>query len=194
MSRVDDESMLGPQVRTMQIITGALVIGLVSFLGIVLFLPARQKAGPPGPAPNPAQARAQAQPVISYAAVAFAVMALPMSLLVPSVVVKGGRKQIAEGMWTPPARGTGTVPPGPFGDTFRLASVYQSALIIGAALNEGPAFFALIAYMIEGLPVILGLAVLLILGVAVRFPTHTRVEQWIDAQKELVIQERQAGG
>lgn len=194
MSREDDESMLGPQVRTMQVIIGALVMGLVFFLGIVLFLRAQQKVVPPGPAPNPAQARAQAQPVISYAAVAFTMMALPMSLLIPSVVVKGGRKQIAQGTWTPPVRGIGTVPPGPLGDTLRLASVYQSALIIGAALNEGPAFFALIAYMIEGLPAILGLAVLLILGVAARFPTLTRVEQWIDAQKELVIEERQEGG
>jgi hypothetical protein len=71
--------------------------------------------------------------------------------------------------------------------------VYQTSLIIGAALNEGPAFFALIAYMVEGLPAILGVAAFLILGVAARFPTRARLEQWIDAQKELLIQEQQAG-
>jgi hypothetical protein len=47
--------------------------------------------------------------------------------------------------------------------------------------------------MIEGLPAILGLAVLLILSLAVRFPTRTRVEQWIGAQKELVIQDGRRG-
>jgi choline-glycine betaine transporter len=190
MSRVDDDSMLGPMVRTMQIIIVALTLGLVVFLGIVLFLREQPKPAPPQPAAKPAQAL----PVISYAALAFAVMAVPMSLLIPSVVVKNGRKQIARGTWTPPVQGTGTFPQGPFGNTVRLAAVYQTSLIVGAALNEGPAFFALIAYLLERLPAILGVAVLLILGVAARFPTRARVEQWIDAQKELLIQEQQAGG
>ena len=63
-------------------------------------------------------------PVISYAAPAYAVMAVPMSFLIPSVVVKNGRKQIARGTWTPPVQGTGTFPQGPFGNTVRLAAVY----------------------------------------------------------------------
>jgi choline-glycine betaine transporter len=179
--------MLGPMVRTMQIIIFVLTLGLVVFLGIVLFLREQPKPAPPQPAAKPAQAL----PVLSYAAIAFAVMAIPMSLLIPAVVVKNGRKQIAQGTWTPPVR---TFPQGPFGNTVKLAAVYQTSLIIGAALNEGAAFFALITYMIEGLPAILGVAALLILGVAARFPTRARLERWIDAQKELLIQEQQAGG
>jgi hypothetical protein len=92
MSRVDDESMLGPMVRTMQIIIFALTLGLVVFLGIVLSL--REQ---PKPAPPPAAKPAQALPALSYAAIAFAVIAVPMSLLIPAVVVKNGRKRIAQG-------------------------------------------------------------------------------------------------
>jgi hypothetical protein len=189
VSQVDDESMLGPSIRTMQIIIFTMTLGLVVFLVIVLFLRAQPKPAPPQAAAQPAQDL----PVISYAAIAFAVAAVPMSLLVPSGVVKAGRKQIAREMWTPPAHSAVSFPQGPMGDTLRLAGLYQTSLIIGAALNEGPAFFALIAYFLEGLPAILGLAALLILGVAARFPTRARVEQWIDAQKELLIHEQQAG-
>jgi len=77
-------------------------------------------------------------------------------------------------------------------DVGKLALIYQNQLIVGAALNEGVTFFALIAYMIEGQPVILGLVVLLILGLAARFPTLGRVMGWIESQQDLLLQDRQA--
>jgi hypothetical protein len=190
MSHVDDESLLSSTIRTMQIIIFALTLGLVFFLAIILFIGNHPAPAPPRPGDQPAQA----SPMISYMAVAVAVVAIPLSLLVPSLVVKTARKQIAQGTWRPPDRGTGTLPQGALSDTLCFAAVYQTSLIVGAALNEGAAFLALIAYMVEGLPAILGLAVLLIVGVAARFPTRARVEQWIDAQKELLLEEKQAGG
>jgi hypothetical protein len=66
-------------------------------------------------------------------------------------------------------------------------------LILGAALNEGPAFLALIAHMVEGNPIALGLGGVLALGVAVRIPTLFRIAQWIEGQIQQVLQERQFG-
>jgi hypothetical protein len=63
---------------------------------------------------------------------------------------------------------------------------------MGAALNEGPAFFASLAYLIGSHPIALGLAVLLIGALIVRFPTRLRIASWIDRQQELLIQDRQA--
>ena len=145
MSQVDDDSLPAPMVRTTQVIILAMTAGLVFFLVVVLFV-----RGQPGAAAGPARPG----PLISYVAAAFAAAVVPMSLIVPSAVVKSGRAQIA---------------PGPDDPTLRLAGVYQTSLIMGAALNEGPALFALVAFMIEGLPWVLGIAALLILGVAARF-------------------------
>src|SRR4051812_29883720 len=108
--------------------------------------------------------------MISYVAVAFAVMGVAMSRLVPLLVVESGRARIARGTWAPPSRRAGGFTPGPAGDTARLAALYTTSRIIGVALVEGPAFLSMVAYMLEGLPVMLGLAVLLILGVAAQFP------------------------
>ena len=63
---------------------------------------------------------------------------------------------------------------------------------MGAAINEGLTFFALIAYMIERQPIILGLVVLLILGLATRFPTLGRVRSWIEFQQDRLLQDRQS--
>ena len=65
-----------------------------------------------------------------------------------------------------------------------LPAAFLTQLIVGAAMNEGAAFFALVAYLIEKNPIALGLAVVLIAGVISRFPTTGRVERWIEQQQE----------
>ena len=47
-------------------------------------------------------------------------------------------------------------------------------MIVGAALFEGPAFFLLITYMLEHSPWSLLAAIVMILGVALHFPTQRR--------------------
>jgi hypothetical protein len=68
----------------------------------------------------------------------------------------------------------------------------MTQFIAGAALNEGPAFFASIAYMIVSRPVALGVALLLLGALIIRFPTRPRIASWIEGQQELLVQDRQA--
>jgi hypothetical protein len=60
------------------------------------------------------------------------------------------------------------------------------------ALLEGPTFFFLIAYLLEGLPISLAGAGVLLLGILTLFPTRSGVENWITNQRELTRQEGQA--
>jgi hypothetical protein len=132
--------------------------------------------------------------ILTYTALAFTAVVLPLSFVVPGLIARQNRQAIAAGNWSPPGQG------GPAGrqissealgtDAGKLAMVYQVQLIIGAAMNEGVAFFAGIAYMLEKNPIALGLALLLLVGLILRFPTSRRVALWIERQQEQVLQER----
>jgi hypothetical protein len=71
--------------------------------------------------------------------------------------------------------------------------VYQTQLIIGAAQIEGVAFFAGVAYFLSKDPIALGLALLLVGALILRFPTIERVQRWIDQQQEKLITSRSSG-
>ena len=57
------------------------------------------------------------------------------------------------------------------GDGQCLLSLFQRKTIVGAAMIEGCAFFAAIVYLLEGGFVSLGLALVLLAGLAAHFPT-----------------------
>jgi hypothetical protein len=75
-------------------------------------------------------------------------------------------------------------------DALSLLQVYQTRTIVSAAMFEGLAFFATIAYLVEGNPISLGVAVAMILGVAAHFPTPGRIIGWVDRQLEAVEVEK----
>ena len=177
MSVPDDQPLIAANLRVMQIIIFAMTMGLVFFLAIVVFLSLQEPAAPPP------------QPLITYLALAFAATAVPASVIVPRLMVAAARKQIAKGTWIAPS-GQSIVPP-PVDEAGKLVLVYQTQMIVGAALNEGAAFFALIAYLLEHSPIALGLAIVLILGVAARFPTRAKLDAWLDEQLQQVMLERQ---
>ena len=180
MSLGEDSDAIDGMTRTLQIIVLALTLGLVSFLAVVLCLPTRAKRPAQGPV---------VLPVLTVAAFTVAVVVVPLSLVIPRLMVDAARKQIAAGKWT------AKLPPGmppPTTDAAQLAMVYQTQKIVGAALNEGAAFFALLAYVNEGNIIALVLAVLLIVGVALRFPRRDQVAAWIDNQLGQLDADRQA--
>jgi hypothetical protein len=191
MSDAIPSDTLAPFTRTCQIIVAALVMGVVSFLVVVLLFvpksmmlaPVLAEAGPAGaaaPAPPPA-----GLPIISYIALAMAVSVLVLSFVVPKLIVSNARSQIAKG--TAPKTGKAEE-----AEAAEFLPVYQTQLIIGAALLEGGAFFAAIAYMLERSPLALVAAGVLLGLLVTRFPTTERVRAWIEKQLELLQQQRQA--
>jgi hypothetical protein len=186
MSTSDHDILITQHTRVLQIIVAAQVAGLVFFLGIILFLNLQNQGKPPGPA--------RAFPILLPMAFVFAAGGLLMAVVVPRAMTAGARRQIADGTWKPNPRGNAPVPDmKETSDEAKLVTVYQTQTIVALALNEAPAFFALIVYMLDGNALALGLALLLIAAQVVRFPTREKVEQWIDQQAGLIRQERQLG-
>jgi hypothetical protein len=160
MSDMTDPDALQPIIRTCQIIVGALIMGVMTFLAIVLFaIPPLLNPAPAFPGEG-AGGAAIAAPgnsslsVISYLAVAVGLMDLVLSFVVPRMNADRARRQMALEGPTAITKGGPSEPKQlyPAGYTGKLAQLYQTQLIIGSALLEGAAFFATIAYMLERNP------------------------------------------
>jgi hypothetical protein len=200
MSAMNDPDVLEPITRTCQIIVSAMIMGVTAFLAIVMFMvptainlgPAPAAGGPGAPA-FPGEAGTE-MPLITYLAVGMGIVGLVLSFIVPSMFVASARRKIAKGMCSPTATGDPAQLAKFYaaGDTGKLAVVYQTQLIIGSALCEGMAFFATVAYMVERNPLALGMALILLAGLAVRIPTRNRGNAWIDQQQSMLQTERQA--
>lgn len=164
-------------VRTMQIICGSLIGGVVMFLGIAVFL--RTQGGVGGGLP---------QPILSFVALLFSCATVAASLFVPNLTINTARRQIARGTWQPaPRTPAGLVPAT---DEGKLLTVYQTAMLIRAALYEGTAFFWIIVYLVEGNTWALLGAGLFLAGVALQFPSRDGVEQWLMAQLQQLEEDR----
>ena len=172
------EAMLVSQLRAQRIIIASLIFGASVFLGFVVVA---------------AEGRAPIQglPVVSLVAVIFTGSALIAREVFSRLQVRGQRRRVAAGTWQMPVTKHGQMTSSaPASDGDKLLLVYQMQLIMRAALLEGPAFFCGIAYMIEGQTWVLAMAVLLIVGQALSFPTRDRVERWVREQLELIELER----
>jgi hypothetical protein len=195
MSTDGDDAVIGKYARQARIIIGALVAGVAIFLGIATVVDLRPGAAAGADAgrggPPPPQPAADVGRVITWLAVGFAALTLPLSFIMPGVITSQNRRAIAAGKAAP-------APDPHFGvdtnqsDTGRLAGVYMTQLIVGAAQAEGAAFFAGVAYMLGKDPIALGAAIVMVAAILVRFPTDRRVAQWIERQQELLLLERQA--
>jgi hypothetical protein len=177
MSDMTDSDALQPITRTCQIIVGALIMGVVIFLAIVLLVTPVGGAAIAAPGDS-------SLPVITYVAVALGLIDLVLSFVVPKINVARTRRQIA--LEKPKQLY-------PAGDTGKLAQLYQTQLITGAALLEGGAFFAAIAYMLERNPMALAATLVLLCDLVARFPTADRINAWLDRQLGLLQEERQSG-
>ena len=185
-----DQDAIRPVTLQGQIIVGALVAGLVTFSVIVTIMNIGSAPGPAaagGPGAQGAVAAESPLPIITYVAIAFGAASLPMSFVVPGLVTKQQRRAFASAGTT--ASTSPAPPPGKRSDAAKaplsgLPAAFLTELVIGAAMNEGAAFLALVAYLIEKNPIALALAGVLIAGVIARFPTAGRVERWIEQQRQ----------
>jgi len=163
---------LAVMVRTAQIIVGALVMGVLTF-GVVVV---SGLAGGGGAQGN----------TLTLLAVGFAAAALVLCLLVPNLFASAQRRKIAAGTW-----GSTSAPgPAPDSDAGKLAMLYQTKLIIGAAMLEGGCFLGLVAYMLERQWPSLAMAGVLLLALIAHLPTYGRVEAWIEDQLRRVQEDR----
>jgi hypothetical protein len=159
---------LKPMVRTMQIIVGALCLGVLSFLMVVLVIGATKPQDQGG------------EPFLTYVAVGMAVGAVIVSMWLPSMILRSSQvtttNPLAGDSHPRGANVTAAENIGPF------AQLYQTQLIVRCAILEGAAFFCLVSYMIEQHALGLVAVVVLLLIMLTNFPTPSRVETWIDTR------------
>ncbi len=184
---------------TAMIIQAAMIIGLLLFLAVALVL--SDKCGSTG-------ANEPRMPVLSYTAAASGAIAVFLVLVLPPALDGAARRALAarmgsgglhgrEGAGAPgerpaetpsggPAQGSAWAArlraAGPLGEEEFLARAYLTRTIILAALLEGAAIFCGVAFMLEGRPLAVAAMGVLVLGMALMFPTSDRARRWIQRQ------------
>lgn len=143
-------------IRTMQIIAGALMLGVVAFGGVVGMLLAGRAAD---------DSSAQ---IISYVAAGASLLALVVVASVPASL------------------GQSVDPDAPAEAKERArCGAYQTRMIVRFAILEGVAMLNLVAALIEGQRFNLVIAGFMLLCMALLFPTRSRVESFIKGQSQL---------
>jgi hypothetical protein len=179
MSDANYRDNLTPRIRTMQIVAGAMVLGVGFFLVIAVVMRAAGNMPPP---PDP--------PLVTYIALGFGIMSLVPYFWVPEMVAKSAIRQRARYL----SAGGAELTASPLNvEPALLCGIYQTRLLISAALLEGVAFFALVAYMVEGQLLSLIEAVAFLMGLLLQFPTRSKVERWIEKQQNLIQEQPWAG-
>jgi len=174
-----DDAIPPGRLRTMQIIAGALILGLAIFLAIVVYVVHVQNQGQP-------IGQAQGPPILSVLALGMLAALSVVSVAVPNAMLRQHIRRIACGQVTP------TVDqPAPTGDADQLLGLRQTTLIISLSLLQGPAFFCCIAYLLEGRIYALGGALLAILLLGSRFPTEASLRTWLRRQLDAADAARQ---
>ena len=146
------------QLRVMQIIAGALMMGVLMFFGVVLVITKGNifVQGNPG--------------IVTMIAAGFAGLMIVNHLVIPSIITKARLSQIK----SQDSDGQNS--------ELKLASllsIYRIQLIITLAFLEGAAFFNLVSVMIEHHVISLTAAIVLLGLMAVRFPSRTKVSWWV---------------
>lgn len=167
MDDVDLETTLPPRVMTMRIIVIALLNGIFLFVGIAVYTRATGGGAPPPDVP-----------MLTYVAFLFALPLVLAALVVPRIIEGAAIKNAAK-------NATGS-------EVGALLNIFQQRLIVRSALFEGPAFFALVAYMVEGQWPMLVVAGVMALGIATGFPSVSGVQAWLEERRERIAAERAA--
>jgi hypothetical protein len=171
---------LKKNLRPMQIIVAAFAAGVLAFMGVMPFFPAG--GGEDGPA-NSA--------VMQYIGLGLTIAAVLAWVIVPSFVAARLRQAIADGK---PFTNRPTVPAPPeIGDVRPVVEMYQTRLLLSAAILEGAAFFNLVIYMCERQPLNLALAGALVFILLTQMPTLGRWQSWTESELATLKQLRAMG-
>jgi hypothetical protein len=164
----------------MQIITAALMQGIVLFATVVLYLHFSNKgAAAPGQGAI-APAQAAGLPILSLVALAMLAACGAAAFLVPTAMLRGQVRALS----------AARLPPSPESQAAHLLAVRQTTHIIYCALFEGAAFMGLVALMI-GEPIwVLAVPGISLGMIAAAFPTMGRVQGWLERQRQALEQAR----
>lgn len=167
-----DQNNLNPDilpVQTAQIISGALIAGVLVFMAIVFTT---------GMAPDP-----PAGQLLSLIGVVMGISSIFGRIVILKVLSVPPTSLNMDGVDTSELSDVNR-------RALSLFGIYQTQMIIGLALLEGAAFFNCVAYMQEGnvwsLGVVGGLVVIMLLS----FPTRARVAFWIENKLQYEDSER----
>lgn len=140
---------------TGSIIAGSLIMGVLIFGGIAL----SQRLG-----------KEPDEPMLTWVGAGAAAMLVIPAVVVPRLITNAGLAKLEsyEGDEAETA----------------LAGLYQTRMIVSQAIPEGAAFFNLVAYLIEGNWVSLGVVGGLLLMMLAQFPTQGRFENWVRRLRE----------
>ena len=181
MSTAPDNPLPPERLRVMQIIAAALLVGVLIFLGIVLYVVLIHNQGQ-GLGPR------RDFPYVTAIAVVILLVDAPLVVFIPRTITQNALKQMAAGTWKAPS---GTSSTEATSDAAKLLLVRQTTLIIALALFEGVAFLALIAFLLEtevaALAVVAGAIILML----VSFPGERRVRVWLDLHLQRLTDLRQ---
>lgn len=177
----------------MQIIAGAMCMGVLFFMLISVFIV--QSTPPRGPV--------AAVPLFTYVGFGLTVFIFFARMVVRHVMLASALKSLARGTWKQgatsmlsfafPVPTMNSAPPPPTDDIGRLLSIFRTRLIVGAAMIEAPAFFLLVSYNVERRIEAVALAALLLGGMLLQIPTTTGVSHWITEQLQAIEQMRRDG-
>jgi hypothetical protein len=173
------EALTPVRMRTMQIIAGALLTGVLLFIPIALVHVQLQQKAP-----------VRDLPVLSVVAVVMLASCAPLAFLLPAIRTRSALQRIAAGTWqTPP-----DLDPEQYANVpVRLLFIRQLNLLIGLALLEGAAFMGCIAYMLEAHPISAGVVGVAVGLMVLQFPTRGRVRVWLERQMDQLAQLRRRG-
>lgn len=157
--------------RVLQIISGALMAGVVSFGVAVLAMSAQAGAG------------VLPSTMVTYLSLGAVVLGVLASYLLPSKIVEQLLRKIAARA-APPIASAGTSPADY--DLAQLLGVKTTAHVVGFALLEGPAFLGILAYLLERQALAFAAPTVALALMAVKFPTADRLADWLGEQRRRI--------
>ena len=162
--------------RTSQIISAALPVGAMTFLLVVLGLTVGN-----------GQLLNQSLDVMTLVLLGLTIMVMGSYLFVPANVAKSTALQQFSNVELEKE-----VVKESSQQIKQLASIYQTSMVIGSALIEGIAFFAIVVVLLEQSVWALVIASAAILKLFLRIPTESRIQNWmvwiieyVESQKQI---------
>ncbi len=156
----NDTNLQGPEfesaVRGMQIISAALMMGVLVYLGILLVTRGGQLLGQPN--------------LLTMVGVGFGCLMVVMHFIIPGIM---NRRQLKA------AVASGVMQKSEQEQVGHVIGVFRGQMIVRLALLEGAAFFNLTAMMIDHSEISICVIVLLMGLMLFRFPTRDKVSFWV---------------